>query len=328
MAMVFCNQVMTAHPPWGIVIDKEGNIYFPDILRDEGSIWKLDNKGNIHQLIKDIHAHNVDLDSEGNIITAHGEDPHVLIRINKNGSIDTLLVEHNFRAFFGGNCAWSSNEEVIFGVRENKKLKARNLTGQIRAISDFEFRWNQTIYVDKEGMVYAPDIGVDNGIIVKIDLQGNPEVIAQDLITKLDRPKDNHNDVLLGITKGSDGYIYIAETAGKQILKILEDGSKETFYRSKDEWYPCGIDFFSGDAYILESIHTSEGLAGPRIVKIDESGKKTILFTFDENPKKNQFPMVNLPHSRINWIPYILLFLALDMLIIYFIVRARRTSAF
>jgi DNA-binding beta-propeller fold protein YncE len=328
LAMVIGIQILPAHPPWGIVVDRDLNIYFPDIVRDGGSIWKLDNKGNVHQLLKSIHAHNVNLDSEGNIVTAHGEDQHILIRINQNGAIDTLLVEKNYRSFFGGNCAWSPSGEVIFGTRENKKLKARDLAGNTHNISDYEFSWNQTIYVDDVGTVYAPDIGVDNGIIVRIDVQGNSEVIAKDMISKLDRPKDKHNDVLLGITKGSDGHIYVAETAGKQILRILDDGSKETFYRSENGWYPCGIDFFSGDAYILESIHTSNGLAGPRIVKIDESGNKTILFNFKKDQQRNKLPIIPPPQSGINWTPFILLFLVVDALIIYLIVRARRSPAY
>lgn len=270
-------------------MDSNRNIYFPDIMRNGGTIWKLNSKGALTSIIENVHAHNVVLDANGHVITAHGEGNHTMLRIDDSGEIDTLFHTTDINDFFGGNCTWSSRYGIIYGLKERKTLAAIDDSGLRKDISAYEFEWNQTIYSDPEGIVYAPDIGVDNGILVRIDTLGNASVIARDLISKLDRPRDKHNDVLLGVTRGCDDHIYIAELAGKRIIKILDEGMTEDFYLSDGDWFPCAIDFFSGDAYIMEYRHSKSGMKGPRIIRIDEAMQKEILYEFDGEIKQGSF---------------------------------------
>ncbi len=301
-ALLFVNLSLQAHPGWGIVVDKDRNIYFPDIMRNGGTIFKLSKEGKISIMLKGIHAHNVVLDDDGNLITAHGEDNHTMLRINTDGSIDTLIHTHDMDVFFGGNSTWSKHHGIIYGLKKDKKLMAIDADGNRSPVSDFEFAWNQVIYADPDGIIYAPDIAYDNGVLVRIDTTGKGEIIARDLISKLDRPKDRHNDVLLGITKGCDGDIYLAELAGQHIIKILDDGQHETFYKSENSWFPCAIDFFSGDAYIMEYRHSREGMKGPQFVKIDESGNKSILFSYDPLISEMTLPQVK---KKSFWFPLV-----------------------
>jgi len=291
-----------AHPSWGIVVDKGRNIYFADIMHNGmGSVWKLTNKGELELLLQNFHAHNVSLDKQNNLITAHGEVPHTLLRINQNGSLDTLYHTSDYKDFFGGNCAWSTkNEQIIYGLREHKYLREMDINGTQKNIGDYQFIWNQSIYVSPDGTIYASEIGVDNGCIVKIDTNGVSTFIARNLISELDREKDKHKDILLGITEGCDGYIYVAETAGKRIVKILENSQTETFYKSENKWTPTAIDFFSGDAYILEWKETGKAV-GPRIVKIDESGNKSIIFNYDTYEKGEITPSTNPNNNSPFW---------------------------
>jgi hypothetical protein len=267
-----------SHPSWGIVVNTNGDIYFADIVHNgRGSVWKLSKSGKLDLLLEDFHAHNVSLDSDGNLITAHGEENHTLVRINKNNEIDTIFETFDYQEFNGGNCTYSKDKTIIFGAKNyiwkigknQKKEKASNRY----------FEWNQSVYVDDNGIIYAPDKELDGGAIIQIDIDGKSKIIADNLISILDRPRDKHNDVLLGITKGCDGLIYIAESAGKRIIKINDDSSIETFYKSSGDWFPTGIDFFSGNAFILEY---NESLSlGPRIIEIDESGKPEIIFDYN-----------------------------------------------
>jgi len=151
-----------------------------------GSVWKLTNKGELKLLLQNFHAHNVTLDINNNLITAHGEIPHTLVRISQNGSVDTLYYTKNFKEFFGGNCTWSTkNEKVIYGLREHKYLRELAIDGTQKDIGNYEFIWNQSIYVSPDGTIYATEIGTDNGCIVKIDSKGVSTFIARNLITKL-----------------------------------------------------------------------------------------------------------------------------------------------
>ena len=319
---VFIIQTSNAHPAWGIVVDKYKNIYFADIGHNGmGSVWKLTNKGKLKLLLQNFHAHNVSLDKENNLITAHGETPHTLVRVRQNGMIDTLYHTIDYKEFFGGNCAWSANNgKVIYGLREHKYLRELDTNGTQKNIGDYEFKWNQSIYVSPDGTIYATEIGVDNGCIVKIDTNGVSSFIATNLISKLDREKDEHNDILLGITEGCDGNIYVAETAGKRIIKILSNQQDETFYKSEDEWTPTAIDFFSEDAYILELKEKGKE-KGPRIMKIDESGNKTILFNYDTY-QENKVTPTTIQNN--NWFWWMFVLVGIGILTLMFKFRKRK----
>lgn len=273
------SNMVSAHPSWGIVVDKNRDIYFADIMHhDRGSVWKLSHDGELELLFKDFHAHNVSLDRNFNLVTAYGEmDTHYMVRLNSDGSIDTLSYANDYTLFNGGCCTYSSKGEIIFNA--NHFLWRLTKKGEKEKISDHHFEWTQTVYADDEGNYYAPDIGDGKGKLIRIDSNGVAQIIARNLITKSSKPYDKHADVLMGITKGCDGHMYIAELAGKRIIRIVNDSTVETFYTSSGGWVPTGIDFFSGDAYILEY----NGQEGPRIIKVDESGNKTQLFNYDDH---------------------------------------------
>lgn len=276
--LLFLVKNSAAHPAWGIVIDEEGTIYFASISIDGEVVWKLSKEGKLELLLDHFHAHNVSLDHEGNLLTAQGEGQHMMIRVNRDHSIDTLALSRDYREFNGGNATWSkARNQIVFGAKGRFHYMKN---GRKEPFGDYHFGWNQTIYTDEEGNLYGPDLNQDNGVLVRIDKNGKSKIMASDLISKLDRPKDRHGDVLLGIGKGPRGALYIAELAGQRIIQIKEDGSKSTFYKSGGDWFPTGITFHKGEAYILEFIQDSEGLKGPRITKIDELGTKTEVFHY------------------------------------------------
>ena len=313
--IVLISSQSMGHPSWGLVVDQDRNIYFADLAHNGmGSVWKLTNRGDLELLLSDFHAHNVSLDRDGSIITAHGEGSHTLVRIQQNGKIDTLYHTLDYKEFFGGNCAWSAKDaKVVYGLREHEYIRELGLDGNQKNVGDYKFKWNQSVYVSPEGTIYATEIGRDNGCIVKIDTLGKASIIAKDLISKLDREKDIHNDILLGITKGCDGNIYVAETAGRRIAKILSDGQNDTFYKSEQGWMPTAIDFFSGDAYILEYRNDS-GSLGPRIIKIDEFGEMSVLFNYDAYQKGEILPSTDKNYPF--WYIVALLVLALSLTIL------------
>ena len=270
---------LVAHPAWGIVVDENRNIYFADIAHHQrGAVWKLTAEGELKLLLRNFHAHNVSLDKEGRLVTSHGENTQRLIRINLDGSLDTLFQSTNFQDFNGGNSTYSLQGNIFFQI--DHYVWKIDADGQKTKHHPQYLKWNQTIYVDQEETIYVVDIGIGNGVIYQLYPDGKSSVLATDLISTLDRPKDKHMDILLGITKGCDGFLYVAETAGQRIVKILPDQKVATFYQAPADWTPTGIDFFAGEAYILEYRGSALHI-GPRIVKIDEGGNATELFNYD-----------------------------------------------
>ena len=198
-----------------------------------------------------------------------------------------------------------------------------NNEGVKEKISEHYLEWNQTVDSDEQGNYYAPDIGDGKGKLIRIDHNGKAQVIAENLITGSDKPYDKHADVLMGVTKGCDGKIYIAELAGQRIIKINDDQSTETFYTSSGDWIPTGIDFFSGDAYILE-YKEKNGHAGPRIIKIDEDGNKTELFHFDNYQKGESTSPVENQDNNGDWWGYLLIGTGIIILIILLIIQTKK----
>ena len=55
------------HPSWGIAVDEEGNLYFADVLHYDGTIWRLSKDGQLQAWIKDQHSHFIQLDKQGRV---------------------------------------------------------------------------------------------------------------------------------------------------------------------------------------------------------------------------------------------------------------------
>ncbi|AVI50047.1 hypothetical protein C5O00_02235 [Pukyongia salina] len=310
--------LLMAHPSWGIVVDSEENIYFADIFHNgRGSIWKLRIDGKLELLLGDFHSHNVSLDSRGALVTAHGEGHHTLVRIIENRVTDTLYTTQNFEDFNGGNCTYTMNGDIIFGI--SNYLWRISPDGKKSKLSNFKFEWNQTVFSDRSGNVYAPDIGRDNGAVIKIDKNGEGSVIATNLISKLGRKYDKHNDVLLGIGKDDEGWLYIAETAGKRIIKFNEEGVSETFYVSDGDWFPNGITIYNGAAYILE-VKMDNGYEGPQIIKLSDNGGKEVLFNYDSYIKNVSSMPDNEKNEDKGLIPTVLIISLLLLVVISFFI--------
>lgn len=279
-----------AHPPWGIVVDSSESIYFADIFHNGmGSLWKLNTNGQITLIAGNFHAHNVSLDDDQNLVSAHGENTYTMITF-KGKDRDTLFHTDDFKEFNGGTCTYA-NGKIYFGI-ENY-IWYINSKGKREKASEHYFEWNQLLYVDESGNIYAPDIGKNNGELVKIDTNGVATVIAQDLISQLNRPRDKHNDILMGIGKDAEANVYICELAGRRIIKIDPFGNKSDFYKAKKYWAPTAIDFHKGCAYILEFKETREGHGGPRVIRINENGKTEILFDFETDYKVHKSSATN-----------------------------------
>ncbi|MEO1052472.1 MAG: hypothetical protein AAFX87_17705 [Bacteroidota bacterium] len=280
-----------AHPPWGIAVDQSGNVYFADITHNGmGSVWKLTQKGKLELLLKDFHAHNVNLDQKGRLVTAHGENNHTMVRLSDNGKLDTLFHTLDLKAFFGGNCTYSKQGNIYFKMDHH--VWQIDASGKKHKFNPKRLEWSQTIYVDDQERVYVPEIGGGRADLYRLTADGQSELIASNLITRLNRPRDKHNDVLLGITQDEQGIVYIAETAGRRIIKIDGHGGSETYYQPKSGWTPCAITFHNDKAYVLEYDLRGK-MKGPRVTIVNANGKSKTLFDYDTYQDHGQMEPLN-----------------------------------
>lgn len=287
--------LLQAHPPWGIVCDDFGNLYFADIMHHgRGSVWKITATGKAELLLTDFHAHNVSLDGQGRLITAHGEEHHTMIRLWPDGRTDTLISSNDHHDFFGGNCTYSPDGEIIFGIEGF--LWRIDDEGVREKISEHHLEWNQCILAAADGNFYAPDIGNGRGELWKITRSGTAELLATDLISKFDdQPYDRHDDILLGMAQDEEGQIYICEKAGARIIRINGPGDHKTWYESEEGWFTSGLCFRNNHSYILE--FREDGSAGPRVISFDQNGNSQVLWAYTSNWKDSELHEEAIPQA-------------------------------
>jgi hypothetical protein len=291
------------NPPWGIAADIEGNLFFPDLQHEgKGALWKLDKNGKLSLVASDFKATNVVTDKFGNIYSSHGEKEQYFIKFKPSGKQDTLVHKKNAHDFFGRNCTITKDGKIVFGM-ENRLWTLDEFGNKIQ-LSDYQFSQNKVIFSDKDGAVFATDIKKGNGSIIKIDAKGKSKVVAQNLISNNTGSNSGSQDFLLGMGKDESGALYIAETSGKQILKIEEGKEPATFYKSENEWIPTGITFREGVAYILEC-HESQQ-TGPKITVIQNGAAPKTLFNYPNYFKEALKGMqVSGTNPNLLWLAYL-----------------------
>ena len=67
-----------AHPGWGVVVDRHGQVYFGDVTSN--TIWKITAEGRLVSVARNKHLHELSLDEEGNL---YGE--HVYCAVSASG---------------------------------------------------------------------------------------------------------------------------------------------------------------------------------------------------------------------------------------------------
>lgn len=268
--------IAIAHPSWGLAIDAQGNLYIPDIVRNgRGTLWMLTPEKQLIALAKDFHCHNVNVVPGKGVFAAHGEDIQRLVRWTE-GTAEILIEERDINQFFGGNCAVSPNGKIYFSI--DHYIWQRFPDGRITKASDQYLEWNQALFVDEDECIYVPDIGINGGVLYRLSPGGNSDKLATNLISDVGRPRDRHNDVLLGMTKDGTGNVYICELAGGKIIRIGDDGGKDDFYTSSKGWIPVSICFRDDSAFIVEC--GRDHIDQTRVILVGPDGRATVFFEF------------------------------------------------
>jgi len=268
--------VAMAHPSFGIVVGQDGTVYFTDVLHHgRGTLWALRPDGRLDTLAKDLHAHSLAIDENGLIYAANGEDDQTLVTFMPMGERDTLICTDDEERFAGGNWAISPWGEIYYGV-DNGLWRFTDSTCQ--KVVPLHLEQNTSLYVDARGRIYAAEVGSYNGDLWRIDpADGSVRVIASDLITTFPgRKRKRFDDVLLGMTSDPYGNLYIAETAGRRVIRIDSMGVVSTFYQTRYPWYATGVAFHLDAAYVLEYSYDSTW-GGPRVVRVDQDGDRETL---------------------------------------------------
>ena len=273
-----CAAPAAAHPGWGIVQDRRGNIYYTDLAQ----VWKVAPDGTRTIAVADVHTHELYLDGEDNLYGEHlwyeGEASdrwgHRVWRRAPEGTIrDVVPPTTGFRTSLSfvrdaaGNMYWNDNG-----------LVRRHAPGGGDApVSPRRFADIRSITVSPAGDVYL----ISEGALIRIGADGAVRTLARNLgESNPALPFVGEHHQLMGLWLDSAGNAYVAAFGNFKVKRIDPSGHVETVARSTFPWSPAG-GFVAADGrlWLLEYSVTND--ARIRMADAPEPGRPaTILALF------------------------------------------------
>jgi len=336
LLFVFCVSNIYSHPAWGIVVDRQKQVYFSDLE----TVWKIDQQGNLsifREGVSGRHVHALTIDAEGNI---HGLDnsfnpqtqkfPRSIWKMTPSGEFsylvsptDDLPPGESIWRDSGGNTysvePFNNEKKETKIIKKSPDGKTSLLAGgkygyfdgqkdkaEFTVITDMAFGKDNTIYVTNDDKVRKID---KSGTVTTIYREESPN-INQESLEPFSR--------LFGLTVDEQNNVFVADFYNNRLLKISSDGKVSLILNSEKDWSPIGVTANNDEIYVLEARpYSSEVHTGNRVVKIASDGKSTVIASMEEavkpkdssnkNDDSSSLETVNTssssePSSQNNWL--------------------------
>ena len=283
-ALLFPAMEALAHPGSGIVVDRQGNVYF----LDTGSgVWKIDKEGKLTKLAAPAyHWMAIDLDqslatatlpsfSQGDAtVTRDSGDPRIIV------SSDFPITVGRDGALYYGWTRGSGQLQVFRFAPSGATTVVKTLTS---SATGKPLGWLNGVVATSDGSIYYTE---DNAIR-RIGPQGElTTVIANVTISTCDSLPDagGPGPYLRGFDVDPQGTLYVAATGCRAVLKITADKQVTTVLQASSPWSPTAVAVSGSDLYVLEYLHTPgddrrEWL--PRVRKVSSNGSVVTIATID-----------------------------------------------
>ena len=262
---LFCAQTVQAHEGWGIVVDRQGQIYFTDIPTN--TIWRITREGKLEAFLSNKHSHALVLGEDGSIYGTqehHAAAVGSVWRIAPDGSFSDLFTPirdfplnlHPFIIDRAGNI-YSTNS-ISFPNQSDKTtlLRAKPngdvtiLAGGIRGYRDG--RGGEAQFSGIDGMAWATDgsLYVTDGVYVRrVAMDGTVTTLGNGALTT-----QSYGEDLMGLAVSLSGSVYVADYSQRRVFQLMPDGNTRTILETGLVWSPTGITVVGEDLYVLEHL--------------------------------------------------------------------------
>ncbi len=272
------------HPGSGIVVDKDGNVYFTDT---GAGVWKYDiGQGKLINM-QASKFHWMAMDAMGYFADSQRSFGQYFERVTEEDSKPTLISCSDFPL----TLARDGNIYYVDTRHSRHKIMRRTPEGvESVLVSDSKFEFINGITMGPEGSLYVTEENAQHFTdICKIDMNGKVSVIAtyrgkggKNL------PLDTRPSYCRGLAVDEAGTLYIAATGNRSVIKITAKGEESVIIQEESPWTPTGVTLFKGEVYMLEwhdvpadklEVRTAWL---PRVRKVGRNGDVTTLVTIDK----------------------------------------------
>ena len=293
---------VSAHPAWGIVVDRNNQIYFSDIE----TIWKIDAQGKLTTFragVSGRHTHEISLDENGNLYGVDNSyEPTTersiaaLWKMTPDGKFSYLLAPTygppkamtNWKDRAGNSYYVGQSDNTgreIFVLKRTPDGQVTTLAGNRKAGDEYR----QVVLFSVGGMAFGSEDTLyftDNSNLRKVTLDGRMTVLAGNLTVENPAESPMPESLvtrLFGIAVDAQGTVFVADYGNRRVLKVTSGGAISTVARAEQPWSPTGLALKDGTLYILEFGFTPPSTYLPRVRKLSSAGKITMLATVGEN---------------------------------------------
>lgn len=259
-AFVFWTVIAHAHPGVGIVVARDGSVFYTDLAQ----VWRIPPGGRPVVAVPNVHTHELFLDDDGSLFGEHlwyeGEAVdkwgHRVWQRKPDGSIATVipategfLTNYSFVRDAAGTMYWAERGATTVIMKREK-----NAQPELHARGDFKnVRW---MTASRDGVVYL----LDDGDLKRVLRDGRVETVSKNLReTNALQSDASEQHALMGLWLDPQGNVYVAVWGARLVKKVTPSGQVTVFARSEAPWSPTGGTFApNGDLWLLEGTIKNE----------------------------------------------------------------------
>lgn len=248
----------TAHPPYSLVVDKGGNIYFSDLE----TVWRLGKDGRLSVFrpgVRDTHVHALALAPDGSI---EGDEDHYdpaterfyssLWQRTVDG-IETSIVRMTERPPLGMGVLQDGvgnryTSQWLSSADRRVALLRRKRDGAVEVLFDESGgvrRHSQSSTGSVGGMAFGADGSLfftNGGVLRRLSPDGRAVKLY-----------DGATSNLRGLATAAAGRVLVADASTKVVLEFDQNGTQSTLYKETAPWHPTAVALAGGRLLVLEA---------------------------------------------------------------------------
>lgn len=286
LSALFAAVTASAHPGSGIVVDRQGQVYFIDT---GAGVWKIDLQGRLVRHRGQAY-HWMAIDHRG-VLTGRdmprdsgGELPVV-------GPDPTLILSSDFPVAVGRDGTFfypqpAGDSVKLMRLRPGGRPSAFvTLPPVVEVDPDGKAKpvpWIHGLAASEDGSLYY----AEQAAVRKVAADGTVSLVAGKVEVPGCEPPpavegERHlGPGLRGLAVTRDGTVYVAASACSALLKITPGGVVSVVLRGTDAWSPTGVAVSGPDLYVLEYRHIKAERREawlPRVRKLTSDGRATVI---------------------------------------------------